>query len=64
MAQRIEFERLNLIEPFPDRGLFHVIFCRNVMMYFDKPTQQDIVQRLSAADWSGADICLWAIPNR
>jgi chemotaxis protein methyltransferase CheR len=47
LAARIEFERLNLIEPFPERGLFHVIFCRNVMMYFDKQTQQDIVQRLS-----------------
>ncbi len=48
LAQHIEFARLNLIEPFPQRGLFHVIFCRNVMMYFDKGTQQDIVQRLSA----------------
>ncbi len=47
LTQRIEFARLNLIEPFPQRGLFHVIFCRNVMMYFDKATQQDIVQRLS-----------------
>ncbi len=48
LAQRIEFERLNLIEPFPPKGLFHVIFCRNVMMYFDKATQQDIVRRLGA----------------
>jgi chemotaxis protein methyltransferase CheR len=47
LAKRIEFDRFNLIEPFSQRGLFHVIFCRNVMMYFDKPTQQDIVQRLS-----------------
>jgi chemotaxis protein methyltransferase CheR len=47
LTQRIEFARLNLIEPFPQRGLFHVIFCRNVMMYFDKGTQQDIVRRLS-----------------
>jgi chemotaxis protein methyltransferase CheR len=47
IAQRIEFARLNLIEPFPQRGLCHVIFCRNVMMYFDKGTQQDIVQRLT-----------------
>ena len=45
--RRVEFQRLNLIEPFPDSRLFHVIFCRNVMMYFDKATQQDIVQRLS-----------------
>ena len=48
LASRIDFERLNLIQPFPHRKLFHVIFCRNVMMYFDKATQQDIVQRLSA----------------
>lgn len=47
LAQRIEFARLNLIEPFPQRGAFHLIFCRNVMMYFDKTTQQDIVRRLS-----------------
>ena len=47
IAQPVEFKRLNLIEPFADQRLFHVIFCRNVMMYFDKPTQQDIVQRLS-----------------
>ena len=47
LARQIDFERLNLIQPFQDRGKFHVIFCRNVMMYFDKATQQDIVQRLS-----------------
>jgi chemotaxis protein methyltransferase CheR len=47
LGQRIAFERLNLIEPFPRREPFHVIFCRNVMMYFDKATQQNIVQRLS-----------------
>jgi len=47
IAQPVDFQRLNLIEPFQDKRLFHVIFCRNVMMYFDKPTQQDIVQRLS-----------------
>jgi len=41
----IDFERLNLIQPFPNRS-FHFIFCRNVLMYFEKSTQQDIVQRL------------------
>lgn len=48
IVSRISFERLNLIQPFPHRRLFNVIFCRNVMMYFDKGTQQDIVNRLSA----------------
>lgn len=28
-------------------GTFSLIFCRNVMIYFDKPTQQDVVNRLA-----------------
>jgi chemotaxis protein methyltransferase CheR len=44
----IEFERLNLMEPFHRVDQFHAIFCRNVMIYFDRPTQSDLVQRLSA----------------
>jgi chemotaxis protein methyltransferase CheR len=48
LTRLVEFERINLIQPFRGNRLFHVIFCRNVMMYFDKATQQDIVQRLSA----------------
>jgi chemotaxis protein methyltransferase CheR len=47
LARHISFARLNLIQPFPHRKHFNVIFCRNVMMYFDKETQQGIVQRLS-----------------
>jgi chemotaxis protein methyltransferase CheR len=46
VATSIEFARLNLVEPFPSRS-FHFIFCRNVLMYFEKATQQDIVQRLA-----------------
>ena len=47
IARLVEYERLNLIEQFPHRRMFHAIFCRNVMMYFDKRTQQDIVERLA-----------------
>jgi len=47
LMRLIQFERINLIEPFRQGPSFQVIFCRNVMMYFDKATQQDIVQRLS-----------------
>jgi len=49
LARSISFERINLIEPFRHGRSFQVIFCRNVMMYFDKATQQDIVQRLSGS---------------
>ncbi len=36
---------LNLIDPWPMKGPFAGIFCRNVMIYFDRPTQQKLVNR-------------------
>jgi len=41
----IEFRRLNLVEPFRFDAPFDIIFCRNVMIYFDKPTQEKLVNR-------------------
>ncbi len=41
------FERLNLMDPdYPVARDFHVIFCRNVLIYFDKPTQRAVLLRL------------------
>jgi len=40
----ITFGVLNLIEPFPFKGKFDAIFCRNVAIYFDTPTQQKVWQ--------------------
>ena len=45
----VHFRRLNLIGPWPMRRTFDVIFCRNVMIYFDKPTQDGLIQRFREA---------------
>lgn len=44
----VEFRRINLIESFSDVGRFAVIFCRNVMIYFSRQTQEQLVNRLAA----------------
>jgi chemotaxis protein methyltransferase CheR len=41
----IQFNYLNLMEMWPFSGPLDFIFCRNVMIYFDKPTQQRLIQR-------------------
>ena len=42
---RVEFRRLNLMEDFSFLPPMAVIFCRNVMIYFDKTTQERLVRR-------------------
>jgi chemotaxis protein methyltransferase CheR len=48
LRSRVRFERINLMEPFSTLDRQTVIFCRNVMIYFDKPTQENLVQRFAA----------------
>lgn len=45
LRSAVRVARLNLMEPWPMKGPFDLIVCRNVMIYFDRPTQQRLVQR-------------------
>ncbi|HTR38585.1 MAG TPA: protein-glutamate O-methyltransferase CheR [Bryobacteraceae bacterium] len=47
VRQLLELRRINLIEPISHSRQFQTIFCRNVMIYFDKPTQEKVVRQLS-----------------
>jgi len=48
VKQLLSFRRLNLLdESWPMHGRFDYIFCRNVMIYFDKPTQHILLKRLA-----------------
>jgi chemotaxis protein methyltransferase CheR len=43
----IRFERINLNESrYPVTGTFDLIFCRNVLIYFDSPSKLQVVRRL------------------
>lgn len=46
LREMITFRQLNLLDNnWPIRGPFEAIFCRNVMIYFDKPTQHSILKK-------------------
>lgn len=46
IRSQVIFRSFNLMEPvLPFRKQFHVIFCRNVMIYFDQETKNQLVQR-------------------
>lgn len=53
VRDNVIFQRFNLMDPIRFRRKFDVIFCRNVMIYFDQPTKDALVQRFYDATLPG-----------
>jgi len=49
----ITFKQLNLMHPLPMRGPLDAIFCRNVVIYFDKDTQRELFARVAQLQQPG-----------
>lgn len=45
----VQWRRFNLLESFAALGAFDIVFCRNVLIYFDQPTKIDVLQRINRA---------------
>jgi chemotaxis protein methyltransferase CheR len=52
----VSFRELNLIGAWPMKGPFDAIFCRNVVIYFDEPTQERIWSRFAGLMQPGAHL--------
>ena len=49
IRQMVDFRMFNLLDDFTPLGKFDVIFCRNVLIYFDEPTKSMVLSKLAQA---------------
>ncbi|MGO3345053.1 MAG: CheR family methyltransferase [Marinomonas sp.] len=49
LSSRVDFKHLNLIDSFSSLGKFDIIFCRNVLIYFNVELKLDILKRMHAS---------------
>lgn len=45
LRSQVAFKKINLMDPFSFKKKFHIIFCRNVMIYFDNETKQKLLNK-------------------
>lgn len=58
LRRMIAFRHLNLFSDWPFRNKFSFIFCRNVMIYFDRPTQEKLINNYYNQLESGGYLCI------
>jgi len=49
IRKQVIFQQQNLISPITAMGRFHVVFCRNVLIYFSDKNKSDILERIASA---------------
>ena len=47
LRQMVDFRPLNLLQPFEQLGTFDIVYCRNVLIYFDTATKADVLRRIA-----------------
>jgi chemotaxis protein methyltransferase CheR len=63
LRKLVEFRRVNLILPFSSLGVFEVILCRNVLIYFDEATRRKICDQFHAMLADGGWLLLGSAEN-
>jgi chemotaxis protein methyltransferase CheR len=48
IRSKVQYKEFNLLEDFRPLGQFDIVYCRNVLIYFDQPTKSDVLARVSA----------------
>ena len=63
IKSNVIFKQFNLMDPIHFKRKFDVIFCRNVMIYFDQPTKSELAQRMFEATVPGGYLIISKAEN-